>query len=103
MEYLIKAGEVWKNRLGDIVRTVKVDPADRKLLNVIIIKNNSKSEYMNTSRGSGVQCSYNFWTKSGSRLFGNITRDELLNNKKYHRNYDLIEKLDPEEYPEYYL
>ena len=86
---MFKKDELYRNRSGDIVKIIHTTPySDLCDCEIVSSDDNYKIGFV-----------YNFWTKTGSRKFDKISEEEFK-NKKYHRPEDVIEKLNPLDYPE---
>ena len=89
---MFKKNDLYRNRNGDIVKIINISPHS-ELFDCEVIFSDDKDSIGNI---------YNFWSKSGSRIFDMISEEEFK-NKKYHDQEDVIEKLNLLDYPEFLI
>ena len=88
-------GKIFKNRVNDIV---KILDSNSELVDAkFIVKNSLASKEFRGEK-------YNFWKASGSRTKRFLeSPEELQKNKNYWEDWDLVEEVNPDEFPEYFI
>ena len=88
-------GKIFRNRVNDVVKILEYDTrlSDAKF----IVKNSLSSKEFRGEK-------YNFWKASGSRTISFLkSPEELQKNKKHWDDWDLVEEVNPDEFPEYFI